>query len=198
MLEFKPFSDFISIIGMKAAGKTYRTLYYSHELQRIIAIDPTWQLGELGYCVHYPERITPAFLEYKKVIYQPMHMDQESYTRAFREILRHTNFTCIIDEIDKFASSHGYLCEEVNEIINRGRAQGIGLVCNTRRPFLLHKDIRGNSDHVVCYQLMEIDDRIYMEKWIGVDRLKLKQLPVHHAYYYDVHRAKLTLENPLK
>jgi len=182
---------------MKAAGKTFRTKKYGKALSRLIAVDPTWQLGELGYVVHYPERITPAFLQYKKVIFQPIHMDKETYRAAFKQIMKHTNFTCIIDEIDKFASSHGYLCEEVNELINRGRAQGIGLICNSRRPFLLHKDIRGNADHVVCYQLMEIEDRIYMEKWIGVGRLKLKTLPLHHAVYYDVHKGELSLEAPL-
>lgn len=196
-LIFKPYSDFISIVGMKSAGKTERTKAYLRSLKRYIIIDATWQLGEVSYIVHFPDRVVPAFKKWKKVSYQPYHMGNIDYQTAFQQILTQSNLTLVIDEIDKFAGGRGYLCEEVKEIVNRGRAQGIGLIGNTRRPFMLHRDIRSNTDHVVCFKLMEIDDRIYMEKWIGVDRESLKLLPLHESYYYNVHTGTLTREAPL-
>lgn len=196
-IKFRRFSDFLSIVGMKAAGKTTVTKAYCKELRVLIFIDPTWQVGELGYIVHFPERIVSAFQKFKRVIYQPKTMDKETYQKAFAACLSLTNYTLGVDEIDKFARPRWYLCEEIREIINRGRAQGIGLICNTRRPHMIHNDIRSNSDHVICFKLHEERDLKYMSEWMGVDRSVIKQLPKHKSLYYNVHASTVTPQRPL-
>jgi len=196
-LQFQAYSDFLTIIGMKAHGKTTLTKFYCKSIQRIIVIDPTWQLGELGYVMHFPERILPAFKQFKKVVYQPKRIDKETYRLAFEAYLSETNYTVVVDEIDKFAKPRWYICDEVNEIINRGRAQGIGLICNTRRPHMIHNDIRSNADHVICFKLHEKRDREYMGEWMGLDPELIKTLSKYHSFYYDVHQSHVTKQSPL-
>jgi len=196
-LKFRPYSDFLSIVGMKASGKTTVTKHYCKQLPSLIFIDPTWQVGELGYVVHFPERIVPAFQKFKRVIYQPKRMDKETYQRVFETCLSLTNYTLGVDEIDKFARPRWYVCEELHEIINRGRAQGIGLICNTRRPHMIHNDIRSNSDHVICFKLHEERDRKYMAEWIGVDSQEIKDLPLYHSFYYNIHASTVIRQLPL-
>jgi len=182
---------------MKAIGKTTITIFYCKNLKPLIFIDPTWQVGELGYVVHYPDRIVPAFQQFKKVIYQPKRMDKLTYQKAFAACLSLTNYTLGIDEIDKFARPRWYICEEVREIINRGRAQGIGLICNTRRPHMIHNDIRSNADHVICFKLHEERDRKYMAEWMGIESNNIKGLPKYESYYYNVHASTVTPQQPL-
>lgn len=196
-LRFRPYSDFISITGMKASGKTIRTKHFCKSLDKFIVIDPNWQLGEIGYVVHFPERILEAFRKYGRVIYQPKHMGKASYEVAFNTCLTLANYTLVVDEVQKFARRNFYICNAFQEIVNRGRAQGIGLIVNTRRPAMIHRDIRSNSDHVICFVLQEEDDRKYMGKWINVDPQKIKELPEFHSFYYDVKRKKTSLHLPL-
>lgn len=196
-LQFRPYSDFLSVVGMKASGKTTITKFYCKSLRRLIFIDPTWQVGELGYVVHFPERIVPAFKKFGKVIYQPKRMDKLTYQRAFEACLSQTNYTLGVDEIDKFARPRWYLCEEVHEIINRGRAQGIGLICNTRRPHMIHNDIRSNADHVICFKLHEERDCKYMGKWLGIDEQEIKNLPFYHSFYFNIKAAKVEKQLPI-
>ena len=194
---FHPYTDFLTIVGMKAYGKTELTKFYCKQLKALIFIDPTWQLGELGYCVHFPERILPAYQKFKKVIYQPKKMDVPTYQRAFKVCLSLTNYTLGVDELDKFARPRWYLCEEVNEIVNRGRAQGIGLIGNTRRPHMIHNDIRSNSDHVICFKLHEKRDIEYMAEWMNIDKMEIKGLQKYNSLYYNVDTVSVTKQAPL-
>lgn len=196
-LHFKPFSDFVVVVGMKASGKTTLTKFYCKQLRTILIIDPTWQINDIGFIVYFPERIRAAFNKFQRVTYHPKNMTTEAYTQTFQSCLDLTNYTLIIDEIDKFARPRWYLCNQVMEIINRGRAQGIGLICNTRRPHMIHNDIRSNADHVICFQLHEERDRKYMSEWLGVDAEKIRTLPPYHSFYYNVHENKVSLQTPL-
>jgi len=196
-LHFNPFSDFLSIVGMKAAGKTTLTKFYLKSLTSLIFIDPTWQLDGFGYVIHYPDRLDAAFREWKKIVYQPIPMTTEAYTQVFDSCLGLYNYTLGIDEIDKFAKPRWYICDSLKELINRGRRQGIGLICNTRRPHLIHNDIRSSSDHVVCFKLHEERDRKYMAEWLEVDELTIKHLPFYESLYYNVRKAEVTKQTAL-
>jgi hypothetical protein len=197
-IEFHPFSDFLIVVGVKAGGKTTLTIFYGKQLSRMLVIDPTWQMGELGYVVHYADRIHNAFIQFKKVVYQPVKMDKDSYTVAFETALKFPNYTLCVDELDKFARPRWYLCEAVNELVNRGRAQGIGLIGNTRRPHMIHNDPRSNADHVICFRLHEDRDVSYMAEWLGVTEETIENLPDYHSLYYNTHTRTVEHQLPLR
>jgi hypothetical protein len=194
-LHFRPFSHFIVIVGRKGQGKTIFTSFIVKHLRKLIAIDPTWQL-HFGYIVHFPERIAQAFQNYGIVIYQPKNMDEESYRKAFEECLKFSNYTLIVDEVDEFAPATGIIIQPFKEIVNRGRAQGIGLICNTRRPASMHKNIRSNADYVVCFQMHEENDVKYMSKWMGVSEEQIRDLPPYHSILYIVQGSKTVVQTP--
>ncbi len=49
--------------------------------------------GELGYVVHYPDRIKPAFFDFKKVVYQPdrTQISDKTYQKVFQTCLEFMN-----------------------------------------------------------------------------------------------------------
>jgi len=197
-LQFKAHTDFIVIVGVKESGKTTLTIHYVKQLDRFIYIDPTWQVGSLGYVVHYPERIVKAAMKFNKVVYQPSHTKtKEAYSSVFQACLSLTNYTLVIDEIDAFAKPRWYICEELEALICRGRIQGIGLICNTRRPHKIHNDIRSNADHVICFKLHEKRDLDYMAEWLNIDKSQIKGLGRFHSLYFDVHGLTVKPQSPL-
>lgn len=161
-LKFRAYSDFVCIFGRKGRGKTVYTRFIAKHLKRFIVLDTTWQLGELGYVIHYPDRLNDAFKKFSQVVYQPMRYDEKSLCSFFVVCLYFSNYTLIIDEVDRFARPRWYMCDSLREIVNRGRQQGIGLIVNSRRPASTHMDLRGNADYVVTFHLHEKRDVEYV------------------------------------
>lgn len=197
-LTFHPYSDFASIIGVKKGGKTTYTRELAKYLPKKLIIDPTYQLGSLGYCVHYPERLGAAFNQWRSVVYQPKTENKEAWEKVFKTCLRFANYTLVVDEIDQFASSKRYISNDVKIIVVRGRAQGIGLIVNTRRPSDIHKDIRANSDHVVVFRTVEAMDLKYVSQWIGINEIEIKQLPDYWSFYYQTSTHTALKQEPIQ
>lgn len=195
-ISFLPYTHFLIVVGVKASGKTYYTIYICKSLLRLIAIDPTWQLSELGYVVHYPDRIKPAFLKWKRVVFQPMNQRNETYNEAFKVLRYLLNYTLVIDEIDKFTHGQWYISEDFKTIVRQGRSQGIGLIGNTRRPSLFHLDIRDNADFVVCFHLHGKNALAAMSDWMGVSPEEIKGLKKYWSWRYTAEGSKVCLQRP--
>lgn len=191
-LKFKVFSDFLCIFGRKGRGKTVYTKFIAKHLKRFIVLDTTWQLGELGYVIHYPHRLIEAFKKFPQMIYQPMDYSELSFSKFFAQCLHFSNYTLIIDEVDRFASPRHYISDFLREIVNRGRAQGIGLIVNSRRPAMTHMDLRSNADYVVCFHLHETRDLEYVAEWIGITEEQIKALKDHESLIYSAQTGKVT------
>lgn len=191
-LKFRAFSDFLCIFGRKGRGKTIFTKYVAKHLNRYIILDTTWQLGELGYVIHYPDRTISAFKKFPHVIYQPMKYDEDSFARFFASCLHFSNYTLIIDEVDRFARPRWYISDELREIVNRGRVQGIGLIVNSRRPAMTHMDLRSNADYVITFHLHEVRDLEYVAEWIGTSEERIKGLKDHESLLYSAQTGIVT------
>lgn len=209
-LKPKPYSDFTVVVGMKKRGKTTYTIGMVKSLLNIpfIAIDPAHQLGALGYCVHYPQRIAQNFRQLRRIVYQPIipfysdkniKRDSEAlmYNQAFYECRRFQYYLLIIDEVDEFAPSWGFPSPHCAELIKRGRSKGIGLICNSRRPHNINKAIRNNADYVICFQIVEDDDLKYISRWINKPKEQIKALPPYYYFLYDVEKGKTELCKPI-
>ena len=191
-LKFRAFSDFVCIFGRKGRGKTVYTKFMAKHLKRYIVIDTTWQLGELGYIIHYPDRLADAFGKFTCVVYQPMEHTDLTFNQIFLECLQFQNYTLIIDEVDHFARPRHYISDNLREIVNRGRAQGIGLIVNSRRPASTHMDLRSNADYVVCFHLHEKRDREYVAEWIGCTEEQIKGLREHESLLFNAQTTEIT------
>ncbi|NVM23126.1 MAG: ATP-binding protein, partial [Desulfobacterales bacterium] len=153
----------------------------------------TWQLGDLGYVIHYAHRLPDAFREFPHVIYQPMTYSDEEFSLFFGHCLALQNYTLIIDEVDRFARPRHYVTDNLREIVNRGRRQGIGLIANSRRPASTHMDLRSNADYVVTFHLHETRDVDYVSEWIGVDEVApnpLKELRGHESILWSANTGE--------
>lgn len=191
-LKFKAFSHFVCIFGRKGRGKTVYTKFMAKHLKRFVVLDTTWQLGDLGYCIHYPDRLIESFKKYPQVIYQPMKYDDESFGRFFASCLHFQNYTLIIDEVDRFARPRHYISDQLREIVNRGRVQGIGLIVNSRRPAMTHMDLRSNANYVVCFHLHETRDVEYVSEWIGTSEETIKALKGHESLLFSAETGQVT------
>lgn len=195
-IPFQPYTTFLILVGTKASGKTYLSMKLARFLKRLIVLDSTWELGSLGYVVHYPARIRPAFLEWKKIVYQPMKDDDETWEQVFRELRDLANYTLLINEIDQFTHGQWYISEHFKHIIRRGRIQGISLICNTRRPSLFHRDIRNSADLVVCFHLHEKNDVDYMAEWMNLSKEQIRELKQYWSWLYVAEGAEIKLLKP--
>lgn len=197
-LTFNPYSDFLVVVGMKAKGKTTFTKFVAKMLKRALAFDPTWQLGDLGFVVHYPNQVPIAFRQFPKVVYQPKEATDAYYIPFYAAARRFANYTLIIDEVDEQLGAKHIVCPDAKTIAVSGRAQGIGQIVNTRRPSDINKCIRTQGDHVVTFQMQETDDLRYMAKWINKSQDEIKSLPAYHSYYYNVSSGETVLQAPCK
>ena len=166
-------------------------------LKRYIVLDYTWQLADLGYVVHFPERIKPAFLEWKKIVYQPMTHEKETWNRVFLALRNLVNYTLIIDEIDHYSHGQWYISEHFDYIVNSGRVQGISIIGNARRPSVFHRDFRNSADVIVCFHLHQKDDVKEMGDWIGANKEQIKGLKKHWSWLWIAEGSKLELLRPI-
>jgi len=191
------------VTGLKGRGKTVFTIYTVKSLHKIsfIAIDGAWQLGSLGYCVHYPERLRLAFEKFRRVVFQPYiqrnQNEDEVYEEAFGVCRNFRNYLLIVDEVDEHAPTWGFKSGSFRELVKRGRPlYHVGLISNSRRPHEINKAIRNNADFVVCFQIVEDDDLKYMSKWIDTPKQQIKRLKPYYSYIYDVKKGTTKLTSP--
>lgn len=159
-------------------------------------LDPTRQNSMLGYVVHLPQQIAPAFQRFTKVIYQPKYESDEYTAPFFTTALHFCNYTLIIDEVEEYLGSKHVISTEAKTVIVRGRNQGIGGIYNTRRPHDINKCIRSEADHVITFQMIEEDDLKYMAKWIDKSPAEIKGLQQYHSFYYNRYNQKTIELNP--
>lgn len=191
-IEFDPLEDFIVVVGMKKYGKTVITKWLIKQgCRSYVIIDVAHVLGDLGYIVHYPERLERALKEgVSQIVYQPVSGTKEHWHQVFGILKNYSSYTLVIDEIQEFCYGKWYVSDNLRTIITRGRNQKIGLICNSRRPHLIHKDIRGNADLVFCFYLHEQNDVTYMAEWFNIEEQEIKDLEKYHSILFTVSAPK--------
>lgn len=194
-MKLKPFSSIVCIFGRKGRGKTTFTKFLVRQVNCYIIIDTTWQFDNFGYVIHFPERVS-QFKEYPHLVYQPKHYNKEAFHEVFHQCLQFHNYTLIVDEIDRFARPRWYISDNLREIINRGRRQGIGVICNSRRPASTHNDLRSNADYVITFHLHEQRDIDYVAEWIGVEPEQIKTLRGHNSLLFDADQGSIVMQSP--
>lgn len=170
-------------------------------LKRYVIIDATWEFEE-GYKVHYPNRIKPAFLEWKKVCYQPMSDTEESWNQVFLVCRNLANYTLLVNEWDAYSHGQWYISDHLQHIVRRGRIQGISIIANTRRPSLFHRDIRNSASLIVCFHLHEKEDVKYMSEWMNLppDHIKEflgKEEHKHWSWLFNRRTSEVKLLRPI-
>lgn len=198
-IRFDQYSHFVVLTGRKAQGKTTFTKYFLFHVPAYIVLDIRSQFKR-GYIIHYAHRLIPAFNQWKRIIFQPVHFNVEEFDLFFGNCLKLTNYTLVIDEIDRFARGRWYISENLNELVNRGRLQGIGIIVNSRRPHLVHVDIRGNSDWVICFTFHKgaESELEYMAEWLGVSEEDIIALPPYHSYCHDCNKGNTFKQKPCR
>ena len=198
-LAIRPFSDFICIFGKKGRGKTVFARFIVKSLSRYIILDHRWQLGDCGYVVNNPNKILEAWQKWENphIVYQPTirggRISKEDTDTFFSAALSLSNYTLIVEEADHYAYPRGWKSELFEELVNRGRAQGIGIIITTRRPASLHNDIKGNADYVICFQLRLTRDRKYVAEWLGIEEEDILNLDpeTYESLVYNDHTGKV-------
>jgi hypothetical protein len=96
----------------------------------------------------------------------------------------------VVDEVSQLCSPNGWTVDPIywrqhpsdtpalDHIVNYGRHVPMAMVCTSRRPASIHRDITANSKEIDCFVSAEPNDAFYFEKFIGKDAAsRLQTMP---------------------
>lgn len=183
------------ILGQKGSGKTTLARILFKKLDRVVSCDPMNQFFGGNIFYSFPEFVSQFNQLYEigkfKVICK--FTRDEDYSNLFDFLFDYYNYTLIIDEIDKFASSYN-IEPGLKRIISYGRNHSINLIGVSRRPYEINRTLSAGVDIIYSFRQTELRDLEYMEKNFGIPPDKLKtlikinypELPTENLHYIKI------------
>lgn len=206
---FNPYNNIIFLCGRKETGKTFRAKAMIREVRRKIIYDRNHEHDQ-GFIVYKLKDLEKAWSwdELTSIIYRPLEFTDEEFQALSSFVLRNVkNCLFFVEEVQRYATVHGYRSQAFAELVNRGRHQGVGLLVTSRRPAQIHIDIRENASLVFCFSLNEMSDIEYVAKWFGLwgrsseehnKAIKtIRELPRHKCFVYNGNTHKYYIQGEL-
>src|SRR5207244_309180 len=125
-----------------------------------------------------------------RVIYQPSRADMDSHRRKVNEILERLwrlggRHAVLIHELgDAAAESSEKETPALFEIYRKGASFGIPIIACTQRPRNIPKVARTESSHVICFALLDPDDRDVMAGHMGAGVREPLPLPFDRTFWH--------------
>ena len=92
---------------------------------------------------------------------------EEDFHVVCEAINRLNDIMFVVDEIDYFCSSHN-IPKQFDEIVKRGRHQGLNLIVATRRPHEIPIIIRSQMTSLITFRQIERNDLQYLKEIIDL------------------------------
>lgn len=172
--------------GMTQSGKTFLATKIIAKINRSIIFDFTGKINIPGafivgdfspdgmlklfrkykdsnkFCIIFrPGRIADVKIPFNKVAMFSLALGRQAVKRGDDDRLK-----LLIDEAD-FVCSPQYQSNELKELINVGRHDGVDSLLIARMPQRLHTDARGNASTVFCFKLTDDSALGYVRSAIG-------------------------------
>jgi AAA+ ATPase superfamily predicted ATPase len=196
-------SEVVVILGKRGSGKTTLARKLSEKHNRVIFYDSTghdYQDGVICYEIKelfdYLERVEN--FEKFRVTFKPLHA--ERVFPMFCKICRHLKNLCVvIDEVDLYASATGDIDENFLWLVKIGRHSDISMVCVSRRPAEMSRNITAQARQFYIFNSTEPRDIAFLKAVIGNEAEKIILLDNFSFLHYNngivVIEGSLTMRN---
>lgn len=189
----------ITVLGYSGSGKSTLVKKLILMFPRYIVWDYMHEYAGLGYLVSDIKMLKHVANEgYPYIIYQPhlsgYYSKQEALFEEVNKIVLYglPNYMYVIEEADKFIRSK-FVPPLCNELVQRGRHSGIGMMFIARRMFRLNPDAPENSKHIFLFNVHLPRDLDYIRN-IHPDLEEAKTLEefeyIHYVRGDKVYRCK--------
>lgn len=182
-------NEIILITGQRGQGKTTYLKDQIGIFDRVIIFD---LLGEfVSYDTAYNMRdffkaLTKAKEENFFVLnYFNPKTSEDDFQVICEAINRLQNIMFVVDEIDYFCSSHS-VPRQFDEIVKRGRHQGLNLIVATRRPHEIPPIIRSQVTALITFRHIEPNDLDYLGSIINLPGEEISILEKFHYVKWTV------------
>lgn len=117
-------------------------------------------------------------------LYDPK-TSEENFHVVCEAINRLEDIMFVVDEIDYFCSTHS-IPKQFDEIVKRGRHQGLQLMVATRRPHEIPPIIRSQVSQLVTFRHIEPRDLEYLKSIIDIPEEEISKLKEFHYVKWSV------------
>ena len=120
-----------------------------------------------------------------RIIYRPTEKPQTIFPAVCDLVFLAKDMTFVVEECDTFFSGRE-TCDEFENVIRRGRKEGIELICVTQRPVGFGRMLTSQIDDFYIFRAKEPPDLRYFRDRLGVEVAdQLPDLPRYHYLYTD-------------
>lgn len=173
-------NEVILVTGQRGQGKTTYIKNQISLYSRVIIFD---LLGEFTYydtdlnLRDFFKSLSKAKEENFFVLnyYNPKNSEDDFHVIC-EAMNRLKNIMFIVDEIDYFCSTHS-IPKQFDEIVKRGRHQGLQLMVATRRPHEIPPIIRSQVTKFITFRHIEPIDLDYIKDLTGINPDEVQGLP---------------------
>lgn len=185
-------NEVILITGQRGQGKTTYIKNQISIYDRVIIFD---LLGEFTY-FDTGYNLKEFFLMLSEVkdenfftinFYNPKNSEEDFHV-VCEAINRLKNIMFVVDEIDYFCSTHS-IPKQFDEIVKRGRHQGLNLIVATRRPHEIPPIIRSQVSSLVTFRHIEPRDLEYLTSIIDLPMEEISNLKKFHYVNWTVDKG---------
>jgi hypothetical protein len=166
--RYNDYRDSILLFGMATSGKTYLIREFLLKFIRT----PTWVYDtEQNYvsCRSDGYIVTSDLskLFNGRMIYESGGFDVKTFEAFCKRALQERNLNLVIDETQLFTSKYSVKSPSYENIITRGRNQGLVLTTATRAPQQVHNVLLNTARHLFVFY-SDIPGHIeYLAKWVS-------------------------------
>lgn len=176
MLQLDRKAEVAVYLGKRGSGKSSLARARIRESERVVIYD-TLEEYPAPVIISNPREL----LEYLqgrqkfKVAYRPFRPEKE-FGWVCRVLFNIGNLLFVAEEVDQYSSAHG---ADVwfNNLLRRGRHRQVEMICISRRPAEIPRDLTANVYRMVAFRTSEPRDVDYFRRVMGDMAHALRNLP---------------------
>jgi hypothetical protein len=181
-------TDRIFIAGMNGSGKSTLATAIANRWDRFLVYDPKVDAAAvppnsvIAYGVEAAARALPG-----RVVYRPLPAEFSSISRHIGflavRVRSYGSHGVVFHELGDLGGSDRELDPEVAWLYRAGRSRGVPMISVTQRPVNVPIVAKSEARHVICFCLVDDDDRRAMARLMGPVVLS-EPLPLDFSFWY--------------
>ena len=178
--------EVLVILGKRGSGKSTLAQDLVKDKSRLLIYDSTGHDYDEGVIItHYAELLDYLIGQERKafrVTYKPLHAERD-FDAVCEVVKRLGRLTFLVDECDLYATP-SFTPENFLWILKLGRHRDIEVVCVSRRPAEMSRNVTAQAEQFFVFKTTEPRDIMYLKGFIdGAE--KIKTLDIYSFLWYN-------------